>query len=335
MVAAFRNNALPYPVYGVPYIIEFAIVDGSNAGITSATGLDSELIIDGEPKVDATNEATEIGGGWYYLQLTAAEMTCSSLSIEIQSSSIGAVTVRRTIAPRKLVSLRSGTAQGGASTYITLDILAGAVDDIWNGCLCVATIDSNVEARVITDYTGSNQRAGVTPDWNVTPDSDDTFVIYLPEGRQITQSDVYAVTSEDATPTETVDANVTAMATDVVSAASVSAEAVTKIVASVIAKIGAVTGSGVNTLLGYFQALFRTDASTPSDIGGTFTPAKASNETIAKNARTILTQNIGACANPQAAAAAYTRTVDGVAVTVTHANLTSTGERGTATVAEV
>lgn len=207
-VTAFRNNALPYPVYGVPYVIEFPIVDADGAGIASATGLDSELVKNGNALTDATNEATEIGGGWYYLILTAAEMTADSLSIEVRSSSTGAQTVRIKLAPRKLVALRSGTAAGGAGGNIVLDASAGAKDDIWNGCLCVATIDGNVEARIIDNYTGSSQTADVTPDWNVTPDSDDTFVIYLPEGRQIPEANITAVNSASATAAD-LDTNLT------------------------------------------------------------------------------------------------------------------------------
>lgn len=198
-VTAFRNNALPYPVYGVPYVIEFPIVDADGAGITGASGLDSEIIKNGNALADCTNEATEIGGGWYYLILTAAEMTADSVSIEVRSSSTGAQTVRMKFSPRKLVSLRTGTAQGGASGYITLDASAGTKDDLWNGCLVVATIDSNVEARVISDYTGSSKQAAVVPNWNVTPDSDDPFVVYLPEGRQINEANITTVNSVDAT----------------------------------------------------------------------------------------------------------------------------------------
>lgn len=197
-VTAFRNNALPYPVYGVPYVIEFPIVDADGAGITGASGLDSEIIKNGNALADCTNEATEIGGGWYYLILTAAEMTADSVSIEVRSSSTGAQTVRMKFSPRKLVSLRTGTAQGGASGYITLDASAGTKDDLWNGCLVVATIDSNVEARVISDYTGSSKQAAVVPNWNVNPDSDDTFVIYLPEGRQINEANMTTVNGASA-----------------------------------------------------------------------------------------------------------------------------------------
>lgn len=39
---------------------------------------------------------------------------------------------------------------------------------------------------------------------------------------------------------------------------------------TILNRLGAFTGTGVNTLLGFFKALFKKDAATPSDVGGTF-----------------------------------------------------------------
>lgn len=47
-------------------------------------------------------------------------------------------------------------------------------------------------------------------------------------------------------------------------------------------RLGAWTGTGVNTLLGAFKALLSKDASAPSDIGGTFSPATDSTEAISE-----------------------------------------------------
>lgn len=196
-VTAFRNNALPYPVYGLPWAVKFPLLDADGDPI-SPSSPDSEISKNGDDFVNCTNEAVEIGpsSGSCYLLLTAAEMTADV--VEVQVKSTGAKTTILTFYPAKLVALRSGTAQGGASGYITLDSSAGAKDDIWNGCLVVATIDSNVEARVISDYTGSSKQAAVVPNWNVNPDSDDTFVIYLPEGRQINEANMTTVNSASA-----------------------------------------------------------------------------------------------------------------------------------------
>lgn len=51
-------------------------------------------------------------------------------------------------------------------------------------------------------------------------------------------------------------------------------------VTTLLARIGAFTGSGVNTVLGMFKALLSKTASTPSDVGGTFSAATDSTEAI-------------------------------------------------------
>ncbi len=49
---------------------------------------------------------------------------------------------------------------------------------------------------------------------------------------------------------------------------------------TILARIGSFAGTGVNTVLGAFQALFRKDVSAPSDIGGAFSPATESLEAL-------------------------------------------------------
>lgn len=68
-------------------------------------------------------------------------------------------------------------------------------------------------------------------------------------------------------------------ATSAASAATNSADAVTN-TTSILNKLGAITGSGVNTVLGFFKAIASKVATLPSDIGGTFDPAADSLEAI-------------------------------------------------------
>ena len=49
---------------------------------------------------------------------------------------------------------------------------------------------------------------------------------------------------------------------------------------AIIARIGPITGSGDNTLLGFFKAALNKAAATPTDIGGTFAPSTDSVEAI-------------------------------------------------------
>jgi hypothetical protein len=50
--------------------------------------------------------------------------------------------------------------------------------------------------------------------------------------------------------------------------------------ASLLARLGALAGSGANTLLGLLRAIMRKDATLPSDIGGTYDPATDSLEAL-------------------------------------------------------
>ena len=56
---AFRNNALPYPVYGAPWVQVFPLQDTTGELVTGAT-CDSEISKNGDTAVDCTNEGTEI-----------------------------------------------------------------------------------------------------------------------------------------------------------------------------------------------------------------------------------------------------------------------------------
>jgi hypothetical protein len=200
-VTAFRNNALPYPVYGVPWTIVFPLLDADGDPVTGAT-CDSEVSKNGDTGADCTNEGTEIpytttaNKGMYYLTLTATEMTADVVAVTIASATSKATCI--VLYPRKLIELASGTAQGGAAGYITLAAGTVLFNNQFSGCLCVGTLDTNVEARILGACTASNQQCAVAPDWNTTPDSDDTYKIYLPEGMRIPEANVRAV-SDDTT----------------------------------------------------------------------------------------------------------------------------------------
>ncbi len=197
---ALRNNALPYPVYGAPWTVVFPLLDADGDLVTGGGGdtPDSEVSKNGDTFADCSNEMTEIAtaSGMYYLILTATEMTADIVTVICKTATAGTKTTPIVLYPRKLVALSSGTSQGGAVGYITLAAATLTINDQFNGCLCVATIDGNVESRVLQVCTSGNQQCTVTPNWNVAPDVDDTYIIYLPEGMQIPESDVTAISGD-------------------------------------------------------------------------------------------------------------------------------------------
>jgi hypothetical protein len=206
-ITAMRNNALPYPMYGLAWTIVYPFLDADGDLVSAATTPDAERSLNGDTFADCTNESTEIAtnSGVYYLTLTAAEMTADIVTVIAKSATAGMKTTVATLYPRKLVTFKaSATVEGGAAGSITFDAAtASALDDAYKGMVIVATIDTLVETRICTGYTASTRVATVSPNWNVTPDSDDTAIIYLtPEMSFMPRVDVRAwLGTAAATPT--------------------------------------------------------------------------------------------------------------------------------------
>lgn len=73
---------------------------------------------------------------------------------------------------------RTGTAQAGASTTITLDASASATDDLYNGASITITSGTGAgQTRIISDYVGSTKVATVSTSWTTTPNSTSVFSI--------------------------------------------------------------------------------------------------------------------------------------------------------------
>jgi hypothetical protein len=71
------------PKKGVAFRVTFPILDSTSTP-TSVTGLDSQISKDQAAFAACTNEATQVGtSGWYYLDLTAAEMTADTVAIQV------------------------------------------------------------------------------------------------------------------------------------------------------------------------------------------------------------------------------------------------------------
>jgi hypothetical protein len=270
-----RNNALPYPMYGLAWTIAYPFLDADGDSVTGATTPDAEVSKNGDTFADCTNESTEIAtaSGVYYLTLTATEMTADIVVVQGKSATAGMKTTFAVLYPRKLVQFKaSATSAAGAAGTITFDSGASTIDDFYNGMVIVATLDGAVETRIITDYVGSTKVASVTPNWNTTPDSDDTFIVYLtPEMSMYAKADVLAwnsaaiasphtagypvVTVKDGTGTGEIDTTsggvlVAAIANNAITAASINADAITDAkvaadvtIASVTGAVGSVTGN--------------------------------------------------------------------------------------------
>lgn len=323
-VTAMRSNALPYPVYGAPWTVVFPMLDADGDLVTGATTPDSEVSKNGDTFADCTNEATEIAtsSGIYYLTLTATEMTADIVAVIAKSATSGMKTTPIVLYPRKLVELASGTAQGGAAGYITLAAGSVLYDNQYSGCVCVATLDTTVEARILGACTASNQQCVVTPEWNTTPDSDDTYKIYLPEGMRIPTVNVVAISDDTSAPpnlelmfdgtgyaggTTKLDVNTASISANAITATSIAADAITeaKIADNAFSNehfaAGALTSAEITSAAGCAVASIAANAITATSIAAdAIEAAKIKDDAI--TAAKIATDAIAADAFAQTAA---------------------------------
>jgi hypothetical protein len=79
---------------------------------------------------------------------------------------------------------RSGTAQAGANTTITLDAGASAVDGSYVGCV----VSTGNDVRTITSYVGATKVATVDRAWSTNPTGASTFVIHSASGDALNAS---------------------------------------------------------------------------------------------------------------------------------------------------
>lgn len=162
-----------YPtVYGSTGIAEANLTQISGSAVSASTaqlgvnvvnfGGSAGTFASGIPSVALTTNA---------INAVADQVWDESASGHVAAGSFGAVNA----------VIRSGTAQAGASTTITLDASASAVDDFYNNQRIVIVSGTGAgQGRIISDYVGSTKVATVSS-WATNPDSTSVFVI-LPFG---------------------------------------------------------------------------------------------------------------------------------------------------------
>lgn len=105
------SDARPMPRKNTAFRVTFPIFNSSGDLATGASGLDSEVSIDGGTFADCTNEATEIAtsSGIYYLDLTADELNGYTVHVNVKST--GNKTTPITIYPESPGDIRVDVVQ--------------------------------------------------------------------------------------------------------------------------------------------------------------------------------------------------------------------------------
>lgn len=142
-------------------------VVSSNAGDTTqtvtATGRDAggALISEGKQLNGQTPVAMTVNTVWERLLKAIKAATCAG-----------------DVAVESVTAVRSGTAQAGAATAVTLDAGASAVDDFYKDMVLRTTGGTGPnQIRRIIAYNGTTKVATVERAWAVNPDATTTFRI--------------------------------------------------------------------------------------------------------------------------------------------------------------
>lgn len=147
-----------------------------------------------------------------------------------------------------MVSIRSNTAQAGASTSITLDASASAVTDFYKNDMIVLTGGTGAgQGRYCTAYNGTTKVATVSA-WATNPDVTSTFAIIAADAI-VGATAPTAVQVADEVQTRTIAAVtvVNGLAANVITAAATAADFTTEIQA------GLATSSALATVAGYLD----------------------------------------------------------------------------------
>jgi hypothetical protein len=187
-LTAMRNNALGYPIYGMPYVLAFPILDEDGDPVTGLTP-DSEISLNGDTGADTATEAAEIAfttatnKGMYQLQLSAAEMTCDVAAITVYTGATTSQATCMVLYPKKLVKILSGIAGATGNDSSNIHIPDGvAINDFYNGCVIyLKDHTGSGQVRMISDFVASTKLASVSPAFATAPDDTTDYEVYMTE----------------------------------------------------------------------------------------------------------------------------------------------------------
>lgn len=123
------------------------------------------------------------------------------------------------------VTIRSGTAQAGTASSITLDASASATDGTYITLLVLITGGTGVgQCRLATSYTGSTKVITVAPSWITNPDATSTFMLLAWGGVDV---EMWELSTPNALSSGRVDSRVGAMSANTITSAVIATDAIT------------------------------------------------------------------------------------------------------------
>lgn len=149
------------PKKNAAFTLTFPIYDADGDLVSGATGLDSEVDIDGAGFNDCTNEATEIGtSGIYRLALTAGEMNGDVITVQTKTTTSGAKTAVNVIytSTRQIDDLAFPATSGRSIQVETDGMVHGDLKE-WLGVAPLALTSQLVQGQA--NQLGAQAKADV------------------------------------------------------------------------------------------------------------------------------------------------------------------------------
>ena len=142
------SDARPVPRKNTAFRLYLAIRKSDGSLITSWTGQDSEVSLDGGSFADCTAEATEIGtSGCGYIDLTAAEMNADCVMYKLTVTNSGALTLVLTLFPEEAGDYRADMVliSGDATAADNLESAAdGTGYNLGGGLVVAASVTAEI-----------------------------------------------------------------------------------------------------------------------------------------------------------------------------------------------
>lgn len=175
--AAIADNAIDAGAIADNAIDAGAIATGAITSAKFAAGaIDATAIADAA--IDAATFAAGAITATVIADAAIDAATFAAGAINAAAIADGAIDRATFAADTGLQTIRSNTAQAGASGTITLDASASATNDFYNLCWIYLTGGTGAgQVRLVTDYVGATKVASITPAWVTTPDNTSTFAV--------------------------------------------------------------------------------------------------------------------------------------------------------------
>lgn len=161
-----------------------------------------QISINGAAWVDATGTLEPTGDGAYYYQGVLGDATTAG-KLKVKFAKAGFLTsmAEEDVAEQASggggVVLRTGTAQAGGASSITLDAGASATNDFYKEAVIAITGGTGAgQVNTITAYAGGTKVATVNRAWAVQPDATSEFSVLPAPGTSTSSSVAAAVWSQ-------------------------------------------------------------------------------------------------------------------------------------------